>query len=148
MSVPPRIYRHATGLFTRGDTRALTPARRAALIGRHGIAVVVAIGPPPDPGWDGAGNVRYMHRRLADSKTIPDWVDPLAAGLAGEIHAGNPVLIYCAAGRNRSVLLAGLTYRWLTGCTGAAALARVRAVRPGCLANEHFAKYLRDRGAP
>jgi protein-tyrosine phosphatase len=51
------------------------------------------------------------------------------------------VLSHCSGGFNRSGLVAGLILNEL-GVSGAEALARIRARRPGALFNETFADYL------
>jgi protein-tyrosine phosphatase len=55
------------------------------------------------------------------------------------------VLSHCTSGFNRSALVAGLILTEL-GATGAEALARIRARRPGALFNETFADYLASLG--
>ncbi len=66
----------------------------------------------------------------------------LAASLVRE---GHTVLSHCSGGFNRSGLVAGLILTEL-GVSGAEALARVRARRPGALFNEIFADYLASVG--
>jgi hypothetical protein len=60
---------------------------------------------------------------------------------ASLVRDGHTVLSHCASGFNRSGLVAGLILTEL-GISGAEALARVRARRPGALYNEGFANYL------
>ena len=62
----------------------------------------------------------------------------LAASLMRE---GHTVLSHCTGGFNRSGLVAGLILTEL-GLSGAEALARIRAKRPGALYNGAFADYL------
>ena len=56
------------------------------------------------------------------------------------------VLSHCTGGFNRSGLVAGLILTEL-GMSGAEALARIRAKRPGALYNGTFADYLASVGA-
>ena len=56
------------------------------------------------------------------------------------------VLIHCLAGRNRAALVAALVYREVTGCSGEEAFQRLRKIRPSCLHNPVFEKYLRNMG--
>ena len=67
----------------------------------------------------------------------------LAATLVRE---GHTVLSHCTGGFNRSGLMAGLILTEL-GMSGAEALARIRAKRPGALYNGTFADYLASIGA-
>ena len=55
------------------------------------------------------------------------------------------VLIHCLAGRNRAALVAALVYRKLTGCSGEGAFQHLRKIRPNCLHNPVFEKYLRSQ---
>jgi protein-tyrosine phosphatase len=60
---------------------------------------------------------------------------------AALIREGERVLVHCEMGLNRSALLAGLMLVHL-GTTGAEAVARLQARRPGALYNRRFAEYL------
>ena len=81
--------------------------------------------------------------RLLPSVTKLRAIAQLAATLVRE---GHTVLSHCSGGFNRSGLLAGLILTEL-GMSGAEALARIRAKRPGALYNGTFADYLASIGA-
>jgi hypothetical protein len=53
----------------------------------------------------------------------------LAQDLSKRIQHGENVLVTCNHGRNRSGLVAALTFRQLTGCSGAEACAHVKLTR-------------------
>jgi len=81
--------------------------------------------------------------RLLPSLTKLRAIAQLAASLVRE---GHTVLSHCSGGFNRSGLMAGLILTEL-GMSGAEALARIRAKRPGALYNGTFADYLASVGA-
>jgi hypothetical protein len=81
--------------------------------------------------------------RLLPSLTKLRAIAQLAASLVRE---GHTVLSHCSGGFNRSGLMAGLILTEL-GMSGAEALARIRAKRPGALYNGTFADYLTSVGA-
>lgn len=95
------------------------------------------------------GRIVFWHWPIEDGP-LPAWETAayLADSVAAALALGWPVLIHCQEGRNRSGLLAALVVRTVTGCTGAEAVARVRAARPMCLANETFARALEALGPP
>ena len=76
--------------------------------------------------------------RVLPSLTKLRAIAQLAATLMRE---GHTVLSHCSGGFNRSGLVAGLILTEL-GMSGAEALARIRAKRPGALYNGTFADYL------
>ena len=82
--------------------------------------------------------------RLLPSVTKLRAIAQLAASLVRE---GHTVLSHCTGGFNRSGLMAGLILTEL-GMSGAEALARIRAKRPGALYNGTFADYLAAVSAP
>jgi len=81
--------------------------------------------------------------RLLPSLTKLRAIAQLAASLVRE---GHTVLSHCSGGFNRSGLVAGLILTEL-GMSGAEALTRIRAKRPGALYNDTFADYLASVGA-
>ncbi len=80
--------------------------------------------------------------RVLPSLTKLRAIAQLAASL---VRDGHTVLTHCSGGFNRSGLVAGLILTEL-GMSGAEALARIRAKRPGALYNERFADYLASIG--
>lgn len=68
----------------------------------------------------------------------------IAREIARDVHAGKRVLVTCAAGRNRSALVAALALGHLTRASADQLVALIRARRrQDCLTNEHFVAYLR-----
>jgi hypothetical protein len=76
--------------------------------------------------------------RVLPSLTKLRAIAQLAASL---VRGGHTVLTHCSGGFNRSGLVAGLILTEL-GMSGAEALTRIRAKRPGALYNDTFADYL------
>jgi protein-tyrosine phosphatase len=62
------------------------------------------------------------------------------------IADGHRVLSHCGMGFNRSALMAGLILVEL-GMSGEAAVAQIRARRPGALYNDRFAGFLTATGS-
>ena len=83
-----------------------------------------------------------------DDRVLPSLAKlrALAQLAATLVREGHTVLSHCSGGFNRSGLLAGLILTEL-GMSGAEALARIRAKRPGALYNGTFADYLASIGA-
>jgi Tyrosine phosphatase family len=81
--------------------------------------------------------------RVLPSLTKLRAIAQLAASL---VRGGHTVLTHCSGGFNRSGLVAGLILTEL-GMSGAEALTRIRAKRPGALYNDTFADYLASVGA-
>jgi hypothetical protein len=78
------------------------------------------------------------------STELASILESLALDVAHAWNAGRRILITCALGLNRSVLVAALAYRWLSGCSGKHALEVARAARAGSLYNPSFARYLEE----
>lgn len=55
------------------------------------------------------------------------------------------VLVTCAAGINRSALIAGLAMKGLTAMSGQEVIAKIRKNRPGALTNGRFVALLQGR---
>lgn len=71
-----------------------------------------------------------------------------AADVAMAVKTGGVVLVTCRLGLNRSGLVSALAARLILRCSGAEALALVRARRPGALSNPGFVAYLASLPAP
>lgn len=76
------------------------------------------------------------------SRHILPIVDRLAAALAEPATAPAAVYIMCTHGMNRSGLITGLLLRRL-GFNAEAAIAQIRAARPGALSNASFVDLIR-----
>jgi hypothetical protein len=132
------------GLFIRGRSDLLPYEDKAATVHSRGIRLVVNLWLHPDEElW--ALVPAYWLMPIPDG---PKWVvhaprlERTATRIAANLVNGHPVLVQCHAGRNRSAFLAALAIRAATGCDGATALAKVRAARPGAVAQPAFVSYL------
>jgi protein-tyrosine phosphatase len=72
----------------------------------------------------------------------------LGRRLALHRRRGQHVGIFCAQGWNRSGIVAAYCLRYLNNCTGAEAMAQIKAKRRGALCNPWFEEHLRQLGAP
>jgi hypothetical protein len=86
---------------------------------------------------------RWFARVFADLDAVPSAMDAIrelaasvAAALASD-DAPEHLYVVCQYGMNRSGLVAGLVLREL-GVTGAGAVSRILAARPGALSNQAF----------
>ena len=97
----------------------------------------------------GAGRIVFLHWPIEDG-ALPDLdaAHLVAHSVARAVRSGRTVLLHCQEGRNRSGLIAALAVRELAGASGAEAVSRVRAARPGMLANRTFAEHLTSLPAP
>lgn len=68
-----------------------------------------------------------------------------AERVARRVRARRPVIITCAAGKNRSGLVTAATLHCLTGLDGASCVRRVQLCRPGALFNGRFVQELTAR---
>ncbi len=133
-------------LFQVDDDGALfiSPAIRDwAPLAERGIDVIIDLEGGLDHGVPTVPNeILYLYFPIYDEE-LPNLaklhaVADLAASL---IRGGHRVLSHCGMGFNRSALVAGLTLCRF-GMSGAEAVTRLRACRPGALFNERFAEYL------
>jgi hypothetical protein len=92
-------------------------------------------------------NMMYLTWHIVDGP-LPDLIllYNTAELAANAVRRNVPTLVHCAAGLNRSALVASLAHKLLVGCSGAEAMALVRARRedPNCLSNQIFADWLRS----
>lgn len=100
-------------------------------------------------GAAGDGELVFVHWPFEDGD-LPrlELAELVAAVVVDAVRRGLRVLVHCQEGRNRSGLVAALAARTLAGCSGAVAVAQVRAARPGMLANRRFAAALEALTAP
>lgn len=94
-------------------------------------------------GAAGDGRIVFVHWPFEDGP-LPEWDACTFAtqAVVAAVRQGWTTLVHCQEGRNRSGLIAALAVRELTGCSGADAVATVRAARPGMLSNRAFAQAL------
>jgi atypical dual specificity phosphatase len=109
------------------------PADAPALLRAHGITQLVNLSgePYPEDGRTALTGIELIDEPVDDyCPPDPEQADRLWARLAS-LPAGSALALHCAAGMGRTgTLLACLLGREL-GLDGAAAVARVRALRPG-----------------
>jgi protein-tyrosine phosphatase len=113
-----------------------------------GIVTMCAITPKHDVILD--DRVQWWkHIPISDGK-IKDMASIiLARDTALSMHQhGYHTVVHCAAGRNRSGIVAALVLRELENLDGLEALEEVRRLRPGALSNPHFTEYLTQLGRP
>jgi protein-tyrosine phosphatase len=141
-----RLYNITPGLFLRGHTRRLDPEVVVVALREANVGRVVCVAPTADAALRArlkTTDIAYEHVPFADGALVPEHVlVPLTRRLADELKTTQRgVLVHCNAGRNRGALVAAMVLVRL-GWTADAALAQVRRVRPGALANTAFADYL------
>lgn len=82
---------------------------------------------------------------LVDGKKVQINAIRGAVGIVSYLlEGGRTVLVHCLAGRNRSVLVAGLAEARRQGWSGTEALEHVRRVRPNSIHNPYFEQYMRS----
>lgn len=140
--MPGRLYQSAR-------THTLTEAELDQLVGDYGVTAVLNLWHSDDPRM-AARVLVYECCSLPDGrvlKAMADTAEQLADKVATLIRRKHHrVLVHCWGGKNRSGLITALTLMRLEkGLTGEQAIARVKAVRKGALANEHFCEYLRSK---
>lgn len=140
--VPGRLYQSAR-------THTLTDAELDQLVEDYGITAVLNLWHSDDPRMAARVLVYEVHS-LPDGKllaALADTAEQLADKVANLIkRKHHRVLVHCWGGKNRSGLITALTLMRLEkGLTGSDAIDRVKAVRKGALANEHFCAYLRSK---
>lgn len=147
-----RLHRIMPGLYQTGYVDTIDRDLKLGTLRAAGITMVINLARRVDEDLRSSTRiVRYYHLPIADGKDLPSMVglDRLADLAADHIRAGRGgVLVQCQAGRNRSGLLNALIVRQLNGCTGAEAVAVVRAGRRSALVNPQFAAYLAGLPAP
>ena len=89
------------------------------------------------------GQLLYLYFPFEDEENLPDKQRLHAIARLGArlIQEGNPVLVHCGMGHNRSALLAGVILTYL-GMSGADAVTLIREKRKGALYNKTFAAYV------
>jgi protein-tyrosine phosphatase len=141
-----RIYTILPGLYQ--SARFTNVVNKVDMLQALGINRVVSLW-KLDPDLEACEEIRYDFHRMPDGKTLH--VEPLnvlADILACGIILGDKCLCHCYGGRNRSAFLNTLIVRELKGCTGAQALAIVRAGRPGSVVNPVFEAHLLSLSKP
>jgi protein-tyrosine phosphatase len=117
----------------------------APVVQQHGLSAVIDLeggldcGIPVNP-----NQVIYVYFPFKD-EDVPTLHKLHAVARLGAalVQTGERVLVHCQMGLNRSALVAGLVLVY-SGLSGADAVARLQARRPGALYNDTFATYLRE----
>jgi hypothetical protein len=144
-----KVHRIIPGIYQRGHTEHLPVSDRLATCASLGITSAVNLWTPRD---DILGNtLNYYHFPIPDG--LLSWetqraLEQLSEHIVRSLSVGDGWLIQCHAGRNRSGLLSALVVRQALGLSGRLALAHVRLMRPGSVANPHFEAYLNTLGDP
>lgn len=138
-------------LYQRGRTDELNRDVKLAVLEENDIDYVINLWSRRDADLVDVPGLTYVTYGIPDgtdlSATQLQLLDSLAKGAAAHINrTGKAVLSQCHAGRNRSGFMSALIVRELMGCSGAAALAHVRARRPGAVDNALFAQILEQLG--
>lgn len=119
-------------------THILTGPERLDLVLQHALRVVVNLWHSVDPEMERLVDV-YAHIPMRDGKRVdPAAVEDAVECVVDCVASGASVLVHCYGGRNRSGLVVAMAMVVLDGITGREACARVRAARPGALANVTF----------
>jgi protein-tyrosine phosphatase len=117
----------------------------APIVQQHGLSAVIDLEAGLDAGIPVNPNqVIYVYFPFKD-EDVPTLCKLHAVARLGAalVEARERVLIHCQMGLNRSALVAGLVLVY-NGLSGADAVLRLQARRPGALYNEVFASYLRQ----
>lgn len=133
-----KVYEQGHAIFTRG---ALRISHLDDVIA--GGYTVVNLTPHPCDTIQ--LRVPYLHIPVVDGELTPKNLhraEMAAAEVIKRARLWQPMLIHCAAGRNRAPFIAALAWRQLNWTSGEKALDHVRSVRNGAIANPAFEEYL------
>lgn len=135
-------------LYQRGNTLGWKSIEALQENNIQTVVCMVKRWDPPVKRWLESNGGMYIYCPIPDSKNLNKQM-LLALGTTVSRRALlAPVLVHCAAGRNRSALVNALAMRELLDISGARAMERMREARPNALANEHFASWLESLPAP
>lgn len=122
-----------------------SPPPEGVMLAKKGVDVLVLAAKEHQPPASHFLGLKVIHAPFVDQ-----WFDPLsestkrkvrkvAEKVADAMKEGRFVLVTCAAGKNRSGLIAGLALRNL-GVDGKDAVKAIQKNRPGALSNPRFRK--------
>lgn len=116
----------------------------APIVLKHGLSAVIDLEAGLDTGIPiNPNQVIYVYFPFRDEDVPTLHKLHAVARLGAALYqARERILVHCQMGLNRSALVAGLVLVY-SGLSGADAVARLQARRPGALYNEVFAAYLR-----
>lgn len=85
----------------------------------------------------------WYHLPIQDGKTLqPELYDRAVEIVESLLNGGHTVLVNCLAGRNRSILIAGLVLQRRHDLSGREVLDQLRAIRSNCLHNPLMEEWL------
>lgn len=129
-------------LYVRGASDHLPASQKLAVLRGLGIEHVVNLWSRPDPDLRAALGDRYVHTPIPDGHLSIDMLLDLESLTDRLCATGEPILVQCHAGRNRSGFLAALMVARMSGKSRRDALRFVRERRPRAVATEAFVRYL------
>lgn len=95
-----------------------------------GVRAIVSLNTEPDPGAIAAAGLRHHSLPMTPALPVVAPLQPVLATIYAEVSAGQPALVHCHAGKDRTGLaLAAYLVRY-AGLDVDEAIARVRAVQP------------------
>ncbi len=112
---------------------------------QYGLDVLVACEAEWQPADADFPGMQILRAPLRDTEPTLEEVAiarAAASDIVSAVRAGKRVLIQCAAGFNRSALIAALAVRDLLFFDGRGAVIHVQARRPGALNNGYFVKVI------
>jgi protein-tyrosine phosphatase len=99
---------------------------------------LTAAGEPSLEGWGG-----YLHAPMSDGAKVDEpLLRKVADFVTADVLAGEPTLVMCRAGRNRTGLVVCRSLVDVLGVSGEEALRIFREKRPRGVANAAFERYL------
>lgn len=133
-------------LFLRGRFFKYSEEEKLGLLYRYGIRVVVNLIQPTDEYLSSLSAITYIHMAIPDSGNAKfDYVEEVVRQVVFLVKNGQPALVHCNAGRNRSALVCAMVLMDMKGMAAQAAIDWMRAYRANALATEEFCEYLHKR---
>ena len=118
---------------------------RASSVRRAGFDVLVLAAKELQPPAYEFSGVDVIHAGIDDARLTPQEaaiVNRAALAVVDHVKAGKKVLVTCAAGRNRSALIAAIALMQLKRTNGFQVVRHIRSKRKGALTNPFFTRAL------